>query len=296
MTNEFLLQDRIQKIRQIINQYGQDNFYVSFSGGKDSTVLSALIDLALPYNRIPRVYADTGIEYNMIRDFVIKKQDECNTWKLFIIEPEVPIKPTLEKYGYPFKSKIHSHCVMLYQKDPKQKMWQGYTGKRPEFWHGSTCPKILEYQFTDKNSIKISDMCCIKMKEEPLIKWAKNNNRSIAIVGIMSDEGGRRMRSSCLQFKGKKLSKFQPLIPLTKEWEDWFINEYNIDICDLYKEPYNFVRTGCKGCPFAINLQHELDTLEKYFPNERKQCEYIWKPVYEEYRRLNYRLKGNKND
>ena len=26
-------------------------------------------------------------------------------------------------------------------------------------------------------------------------------------------------------------------------------------------------------------------------PNERKQCEYIWKPVYEEYRRLGYRLK-----
>ena len=35
----------------------------------------------------------------------------------------------------------------------------------------------------------------------------------------------------------------------------------------------------------------ELDTLEKYFPNERKQCEIIWKPVYDEYRRIGYRLK-----
>lgn len=26
-------------------------------------------------------------------------------------------------------------------------------------------------------------------------------------------------------------------------------------------------------------------------PNERKQCEYIWQPVYAEYRRLGYRLK-----
>ena len=25
--------------------------------------------------------------------------------------------------------------------------------------------------------------------------------------------------------------------------------------------------------------------MEKYLPNERKQCELIWKPVYEEYRR-----------
>ena len=59
--NEFLLQDRLQKIRQIINKYGEENFYISFSGGKDSTVLSALVDMAVPENKIPRVYANTGI-------------------------------------------------------------------------------------------------------------------------------------------------------------------------------------------------------------------------------------------
>ena len=75
MTNEFILQDRLQKIRQIINQYGEDNFYISFSGGKDSTVLSALVDMAIPDNKIPRVYADTGIELYMIRDFVLEMQN-----------------------------------------------------------------------------------------------------------------------------------------------------------------------------------------------------------------------------
>lgn len=68
MTNEFILQDRIQKIRQVINKYGEDNFYISYSGGKDSNVLSALVDMALPDNQIPRVYADTGIELNAVRD------------------------------------------------------------------------------------------------------------------------------------------------------------------------------------------------------------------------------------
>lgn len=58
MTNEFLLMDRVQKIQQIIGQYGDDNFYISFSGGRDSTVLSHIIDVALPGNTIPRVYAD----------------------------------------------------------------------------------------------------------------------------------------------------------------------------------------------------------------------------------------------
>lgn len=45
------------------------------------------------------------------------------------------------------------------------------------------------------------------------------------------------------------------------------------------------------GCPFSLDLQEQLEIMQLYMPNERKQCEYIWKPVYEEYRRLNYRLK-----
>lgn len=286
--NEFLLQDRLQKIQQIITQYGEENFYISFSGGKDSTVLSALVDMALPKNQIPRVYADTGIELNMIRDFVFNmaKTDD----RVVVIKPTVPIKQMLEKEGYPFKSKIHSKCVNLYQSDPVKNMWKGYTGQRPEYWHTRTCPKKLMYQFTEENKLRISDICCVKMKEEPLIKWAKDNERNITITGIMKEEGGRRTQSTCLQFRGKILKKFQPLAPITKDWEEWVISKYNIKICGIYNPPYNFVRTGCKGCPFAINLQHELDTLEKYFPNERKQCEIIWKPVYDEYRRLGYRL------
>ena len=90
---------------------------------------------------------------------------------------------------------------------------------------------------------------------------------------------------------GKKVTRFQPMAPLTKDWEDWFIDKYCVEICPIYYPPFNFGRTGCKGCPFALNLQDELDTLERFFPNERKQCEIIWKPVYDEYRRLGYRLK-----
>lgn len=113
MTNEFLLQDRIQKIQQIIGKYGEENFYVSFSGGKDSTVLSALVDMALPNNLIPRVYADTGIELNMVREFVyeLQKSDE----RIKIIKPRKNIKQMLEDEGYPFKSKDHSNKLCVYQ-------------------------------------------------------------------------------------------------------------------------------------------------------------------------------------
>lgn len=296
--NELLLFDRKIKIQSVIQQYGEENFYISFSGGKDSTTLSALVDMALPDNKIPRVYANTGIELNMIRDFVydMAKYDD----RVVIIKPCIPIKQMLEKDGYPFKSKMHSAYVKKYQyKGFKYKSVRAYTGMentlsgRPIF---RGCPKKLLYQFTDENKLKISDMCCFRLKEEPLKKWCYEHNKLYGIVGIMREEGGRRYNAQCLTFVGKKLKNFQPLAVVSKEWEEWFIHQYNIDICDIYKEPYNFTRTGCKGCPFALNLQSELDALEKFFPLERKQCEIIWKPVYDEYRRLGYRLKNSESE
>lgn len=156
------------------------------------------------------------------------------------------------------------------------------------------CPKILRHQFTPEYGLKVSEKCCLEMKKKPLHKWQKDNNKPYAIIGIMRDEGGQRESAQCLRFKNEKFTAFQPLAPMTKEWEEWFIEKYDIEISEIYKSPYNFERTGCKGCPFALHLQEELDTLERFFPAERKQCEIIWEPVYKEYRRLNYRLKDNR--
>lgn len=70
-----------------------------------------------------------------------------------------------------------------------------------------------------------------------------------------------------------------------------FIKLNNIKLCELYYPPYNFKRTGCVCCPFSVDLQEQLDLLSVYIPEERKRAEYLWKPVYEEYRRIKYRLK-----
>ena len=292
MTNEFLLTDRLQKIKQIITHYGEDNFYISFSGGKDSTVLSNLIDMALPDNQIPRVYADTGIELNMIRDFVFNmaKTDA----RVVVIKPSVPIKQMLDTHGYPFKSKEYSAIHNHYKKTGLTTHWvkqylqcDGQKNKPDRY----ACPKILRYQFTEEFNLKISDNCCKELKEKPLKQWQKINNKPYEILGLIRSEGGRRNHAKCLAFSGNKLKAFQPLAIISKDWENWFISKYNIKICDIYKQPYNFERTGCKGCPFNPKLQQSLDILEKYFPNERKQCEIIWKPVYDEYRKIGYRLK-----
>lgn len=80
----------------------------------------------------------------------------------------------------------------------------------------------------------------------------------------------------------------------TKYWEgfiDWYIQQRNIELCELYYPPYNFKRTGCVCCPYSVELQKQLDKLALYLPAERKRAEIIWKEVYAEYRRIGYRLR-----
>ena len=287
---EFFLIDRLQKIESVITKYGEDNFYISFSGGKDSTVLSALVDLAIPGNKIPRVYANTGIELNMVRDFVFKMQKDDP--RIEVIKPSVPIKPMLEKEGYPFKSKKHAHHVDRYQRIGFCPSIISYLGGG-DWGVKQQYPKSLKYQFTEefKDRLRVSDNCCVNLKEKPVERWGKEHGKSIAIVGIMKDEGGRRENATCMLFKDSKLHKFQPMSVVTKRWEEWFIKEYQIKLCPIYYPPYNRPRTGCKGCPFSLHLQEELDMLGRFFPEERKQCELIFGPIYDEYRRIGFRLK-----
>lgn len=291
--NEFLLQDRIQKVQQIIGKYGEENFYISYSGGKDSNVLSELIDISIPKNKIPRVYADTGIELKSVREFVNDRAKVDD--RFIIVKPRVPIKKMLEEVGYPFKSKYHSSIVEKYQRfGPDNATVQGYLFPRNGGRYMRTqCPKALEYQFTEEFKLKVSDKCCDELKKKPLTKFQKENNKPYSITGLMRAERGRRANAQCLVFDNNKLTNFQPLVVMTKEWEDWFIDKYNVRLPSVYYPPYNFTRTGCVCCPFAVKLQEELDTLEKYSPNEKKLAEAIWKPVYDEYRRIGFRLRSD---
>lgn len=286
MDEELLLADRLGVIRTANEKYDlENNAYLSFSGGKDSTILHHLLDMALPRNNIPRVYIDTGIEYNAIRKFVMKLAEKDN--RFVIIKPSKPIKQTLEKYGYPFKSKEHSLKVGEWQKGSRSPSIVRYRSGQGSF----ACPSHLLYQYDDFK-LKLSNKCCYKLKKEPIRRWEKENNRAIDITGMRKEEGGQRanIKGCILTDKEGRLKKFHPLLVVSDDWEDWFTKREGIELCELYYPPFNFKRTGCKGCPFALDLQEQLSIMEIYLPQERKQCEIIWKPVYDEYRRIGYRL------
>lgn len=95
----FFKQDRIQKIKQIYEEYDlENNAYISFSGGLDSTILHYLFDMAVPYNKIPRLFINTGLEFILTVKFVkkLQKQDP----RIQIINNDLSITKILREHGY----------------------------------------------------------------------------------------------------------------------------------------------------------------------------------------------------
>ena len=95
---------------RIIEWYKHYNgqVYVSFSGGKDSTVLLHIARQLFP--DIEAVYVDTGLEYPELREFV--KSIDNVTW----LKPEMNFRQVLDKYGYPIISKEVSKDIGRTQK------------------------------------------------------------------------------------------------------------------------------------------------------------------------------------
>ena len=76
---------------------------ISFSGGKDSTVLRDLVHSMYP--EVPCVWVNTGLEYPEIQQFVRSDPDSV------IVRPAMDFKAVITEYGYPIISKEVSEAI-----------------------------------------------------------------------------------------------------------------------------------------------------------------------------------------
>ena len=93
------------RIRQWIEEFGEDGVYVSFSGGKDSTVLVDIVRNVCGYKDIPLVFVDVPTQYPELKQFAMTFDN------LAILKPKISFAEVCEKYGFPIFSKEISECI-----------------------------------------------------------------------------------------------------------------------------------------------------------------------------------------
>lgn len=269
--------------------------FVSFSGGKDSTVLLAIIKmcedvLTIPRNGIKAVFFQTGIELGITNEFV-KWVKENYYPNVDIIRPEKSFDWIIKNKGKPIKSKLKSEYLERWHKGSRtrtvvQNLVYGLTNQGKRAARTVLADKdfhMLHEDFT----IKMSGNCCKYMKKNPSKKYAKDNGMKGNIIGMRMEEGGARDLNVRVREKNGHICTFvkngvitkMPIIDWTDDDVEEFIKRYNVPLSRAYTE-FGFLRTGCMCCPFSLNIDGDLKYLYYHEPNRYKAAMHWLKDVY----------------
>lgn len=289
-------------------EYWDGQVYVSFSGGKDSTVLLHIARELYP--DIEAVFVNTGLEYPEIQQFV-KTFDNVT-----ILRPKMRFDEVIKKYGYPIISKAVGNCIVGAKRKPngvKYKQICGVyetNGKLSKFNYGKYKP-LLDVDFN------VSDECCAVMKKAPIKEFAKYNDKTPIIATMACESENREMvwlKTGCNAFESKN-PQSKPMSFWTEQDVLKYIRENNIPIAPVYgdivyKEDSDQMslddfgfdlgrklcttgcnRTGCIFCAFGAHLEQRdggrsrFERLKETHPRQYEYCigggEYVdgvWRP------------------
>lgn len=281
MRQGMLLEDKIRftqrRIEEWVDYFGIDGVYVSFSGGKDSTVLLHIIRQMYP--SIEAVFVDTGLEYPEIRKFV-KTFDNVT-----ILRPDMRFDKVIETYGFPVISKEVSECIYqarLYLQDGTKYKYRmdKLDGKK----QSHNCTK---WKFLLDAPFKISHKCCSIMKKKPVHKYYRQTKKA-PILATMAEESSLRksqyLRQGCNGFNNKIPTSI-PLAFWTEQDILKYLKDYNVPYCSVYGDikidsngkyyTTGCERTGCMFCAYGCHLDKEPNRFQRLAETHPRQYDYI---------------------
>lgn len=281
--------------------------YVSFSGGKDSTVLKHIVDSM--YDDVPSVFVNTGLEYPEIQKFAKAQKN------VVVVRPKMRFDEVIKNYGYPVISKEVAQSLH----EVSRSRARGHYGTRREKRllgvledkHGN--PSMFnqqKYKYLLDADFNSSHMCCHIMKKAPAKAYEKETGRK-AIIGTLAEESLLRrqawMKNGCNAFEATRPTS-QPLSFWTEQDILHYIKKYDVPYCSVYGdieikktvdndkvfegqinmidvlgcyEPEDTLattgcdRTGCIFCMFGCHLEkapNRFQRLKETHPKQYKYC------------------------
>ena len=271
---------KVEKTKQRIKEWYEHyngEVYVSFSGGKDSTVLLDIVRSMYP--DIEAVFINTGLEYPEIYKFV-------KTFKsVTILKPEMNFKQVINTYGYPVISKENSQYIYeIRHSTKKMRQRRLYGDSKGRFKLPNKYHYLIDAPF------EISNKCCEVMKKRPIKKFEKETGK-VPIIGTMAEESSLRQQSylqhGCNAFESKR-----PVSTPLGFWKQQDVLEYiyknDLKIASVYGEVIedkNLLdectyittgceRTGCIYCLYGIQCDTTPNRIQRLKKTHTKQYNY----------------------
>lgn len=270
---------------------------VSFSGGKDSTVLKHIVDSM--YDDVPSLFVNTGLEYPEIQKFAMSQKN------VITVRPKMRFDEVLKNHGYPVVSKRVANAVDGARRKPDGVKMQQMLG----IWETNGKLSIFNYgrhKYLLDADFKISDKCCNEMKKKPLKKYQKETGRKPMIGTLACESESRRInwiKYGCNAFESSDPTS-QPLSFWTEQDILHYLKKYNVPYCSVYGdiqvkphddaiegqidlidylgcyEPEDILettgcdRTGCIFCMFGCHLEKEPNRFQRLKQTHPRQYEY----------------------
>ena len=276
-------EEKIQRSKELILEWYlqyKGNVYVSFSGGKDSTVLLHLARSIKGCEDIKGCFIDTGLEYPEIRNFV--KTIPNVDW----VKPKLTFKQVIDKYGWPIISKEQSKYIFDIRhgtEHTKELRIKGY----PDRDGGGRFKIANKWKPLLNADFEISNRCCYVMKKSTASRYETKTGRK-PIIGMMAAESNLRMTtymgSNCNAFKDKH-PKSHPIMFWNEQDILRYIVENGLEIASIYGEieqtpdgryyTTGVHRTGCMFCMYGVHMEGTPNRFDKMKLTHPIQYEYI---------------------